>query len=220
MNASQRRAKPRARFAATLARALGVLALLWTACAAADGIARLDQFVNATHTARGEFEQQIRDGNGVLTQRSSGTLMFSRPGKFRWAYVKPYPQLIVGDGTRVWIYDEDLQQVTVRKLGQALGSTPAALLAGSSDALKAFELHDEGTQDGLEWVLAVPRAKDSSFARIRIGFHGADLAAMELHDTFGQTTLLRFSALERNPRLDPAQFTFTPPAGADVIGAP
>lgn len=206
------------RFAIALVRAIGAAALLYAAGATADGIDRLNQFMSGTQTARGHFEQQIYDGNGKLTQQSSGTLTFSRPGKFRWVYVKPYAQLIVGDGTRVWIYDEDLQQVTVRKLDQALGSTPAALLAGSNDAMKAFELKDEGMRDGLEWVLATPRDKESNFARIRMGFKGAGLAAMELSDTFGQTTHLRIVDLERNPKLDSGLFKFTPPPGVDVIG--
>lgn len=206
------------RLAAGLARAIGAAALLYAAGATAGGIDRLNQFMSATQTARGDFEQQIYDGNGKLTQKSNGTLMFSRPGKFRWTYVKPYAQLIVGDGTRVWIYDEDLQQVTVRKLDQALGSTPAALLAGSNDAMKAFDLKDEGVRDGLEWVLATPRDKESNFASIRMGFNGAGLAAMELSDTFGQTTRLRIVDLARNPKLDPGLFKFTPPPGVDVIG--
>lgn len=206
------------RFAVALVRAIGAAALLYAAGATAGGIDRLNQFMSGTQTARGHFEQKIYDGNGKLTQQSGGTLMFSRPGKFRWVYVKPYAQLIVGDGTRVWIYDEDLQQVTVRKLDQALGSTPAALLAGSNDAMKAFELKDEGMRDGLEWVLATPRDKESNFARIRMGFKGTGLAAMELSDTFGQTTHLRIVDLERNPKLDAGLFKFTPPPGVDVIG--
>jgi outer membrane lipoprotein carrier protein len=208
------------RFAIALVRAVGAAALLYATGATAGGIDRLNQFMSGTQTARGHFEQKIYDGNGKLTQQSGGTLMFSRPGKFRWVYVKPYAQLIVGDGTRVWIYDEDLQQVTVRKLDQALGSTPAALLAGSNDAMKAFELKDEGAREGLDWVLATPRDADSSFQRIRMGFSAAGLSAMELTDSFGQTTLLHIVDMQRNPKLDAGLFKFTPPQGADVIGEP
>jgi outer membrane lipoprotein carrier protein len=179
---------------------------------------RLDQFMNGTKTARGEFEQRIVARDGKVLQESQGTLAFSRPGKFRWSYAKPYPQLIVGDGAKVWIYDEDLNQVTVRKLDLALGSTPAALLAGNNEALKAFELKDAGTKDGLEWVEAVPRDRDSNFERIRMGFGPGGLDAMQLTDSFGQTTTLRFTRLERNPQLEPSLFSFTPPKGADVIG--
>ncbi len=128
----------------------------------ASGIERLNQFMTGTLAATGQFEQRIYNRERKLVQESRGSLAFARPGKFRWTYSKPYAQLIVGDGTRVWVYDEDLNQVTVRKLDQALGSTPAALLAGATDALHAFELRDQGTKDGLEWVEAVPREKDAS----------------------------------------------------------
>ncbi|MFO7189148.1 MAG: outer membrane lipoprotein chaperone LolA [Pseudomonadota bacterium] len=196
-----------------------LLALLCFASAAwAGGIERLNQFVNQTRTAQGAFEQRIYDAGGRMIQESSGTLAFARPGKFRWTYEKPYAQLIVGDGARVWIYDEDLAQVTVRKLDQALGSTPAALLAGSNEAMNAFQLQDEGVRDGLEWVLAVPRQQEHKFERIRMGFGKQGLEAMELRDSFGQTTLLRFKRMQRNPQLDPGLFKFTPPADADVIG--
>jgi len=184
----------------------------------ASGVDRLNQFMTSTVTATGEFEQRVFNRDRKLIQQSRGTLAFARPGKFRWTYSKPYPQVIVGDGARVWVYDEDLNQVTVRKLGQALGATPAALLAGSNEALKAFELKDEGTRDGLEWVEAIPRDKESGFERIRLGFGFSGIERMELVDAFGQTTELRFSGLRRNPRLDPALFSFSPPKGADVVG--
>ena len=145
-------------------------------------------------------------------------LAFSRPGKFRWTYVKPYAQLIVGDGSKVWIYDEDLKQVTVKKLDQALGSTPAALLAGNNEAMRAFNLSDQGAKGGLEWLEALPRDKEGNFERIRMGFGSSGLEVMELLDSFGQTTVLKFTSLQRNPRLDPGLFRFSPPKGADVIG--
>ena len=184
----------------------------------ASGIERLNQFMTTTVTATGEFEQRVLNRERKLIQESRGTLAFARPGKFRWTYSKPYPQVIVGDGARVWVYDQDLNQVTVRKIGQALGATPAALLAGSNEALKAFELKDDGTRDGLEWVEAIPRDKESGFERIRLGFGFSGIERMELADAFGQTTELRFSGLQRNPRVDPALFSFTPPKGADVVG--
>jgi outer membrane lipoprotein carrier protein len=184
----------------------------------ASGIDRLNQFMTSTVTATGAFEQRVVNRDRKLVQESRGTLAFARPGKFRWTYSKPYPQVIVGDGARVWVYDEDLNQVTVRKLGQALGATPAALLAGSNEALKAFAFKDEGTRDGLEWVEAIPRDKESGFERIRLGFGFSGIERMELVDAFGQTTELRFSGFQRNPRVDPALFTFTPPKGADVVG--
>jgi len=201
-------------------------ALVLAACAAlasappahASGVARLDQFMNSTRTATGDFEQRIYGRDRRVVQESRGTLAFSRPGRFRWTYLKPYAQLIVGDGSRVWVYDEELNQVTVRKLDVALGATPAALLAGSNEALKAFTLTDQGTKDGLEWVEAVPRDKESNFERIRMGFGFSGLERMELVDSFGQTTELRFSAFQRNAKVEPDLFRFVPPKGADVIG--
>lgn len=195
-----------------------LLAALMPGLACATALERLERFMSQTQSAQGEFEQRIYDRNRRLLQQSSGTLAFLRPGKFRWSYAKPYPQLIVGDGERVWIYDEDLQQVTVRKLDAALGATPAALLAGDNDAMKAFVLREEGSEEGLEWLTATPRNKESNFERIRIGFSAAGLARMELTDAFGQTTDLRFIALDRAPGLDPGLFRFVPPPGADVIG--
>jgi outer membrane lipoprotein carrier protein len=205
--------------AGAFARAAFVLAAFVLALPAhGGGIDRLNQFMSATQSATGEFEQRIYGRDGKVVQASRGTLAFFRPGKFRWAYVKPYPQLIVGDGARVWIYDEDLKQVTVRKLDQALGATPAALLAGANDALKAFVLKDDGAKDGLEWVEAIPREKESNFERIRMGFGFSGLERMDLTDSFGQTTELRFTGFQRNARVDPGLFRFVPPPGADVIG--
>ena len=186
--------------------------------ALAAGIDALRSFIAATASAQGEFKQQVYDRKHKLTQEASGTLAFQRPGKFRWTYAKPYAQLIVGDGAKVWVYDEDLNQVTVRQLDRALGSTPAALLAGSNDFERAFVVSERGQKDGLEWVEAVPREKDSNFETIRMGFGFSGLEIMELADSFGQTTVLKFTALHRNPKLNAALFTFVPPKGADVIG--
>lgn len=186
--------------------------------ALASGLDALRSFIAATASAQGDFQQKVYDRKHKLTQESSGTLAFLRPGKFRWTYAKPYAQLIVGDGARVWVYDADLNQVTVRRLDRALGSTPAALLAGSSDFERAFRLSEQGQKDGLEWVEAVPREKESNFETIRMGFGFSGLEVMELADSFGQTTVLKFTALRRNPKLSTALFTFVPPKGADVIG--
>jgi len=198
--------------------AAGLALALAPHLATASSLERFSEFISGTRTARGEFEQKIFDSNRKLLQSSRGVLAFARPGRFRWTYVKPYSQLIVGDGSRVWIYDEDLKQVTVKKLDLALGSTPAALLAGNNDAMRAFNLSDKGAKDGVEWLEALPRDKEGGFTRIRMGFDASGLRAMELVDSFGQTTVLRFNALERNPTLGPDLFRFSPPKGADVIG--
>jgi outer membrane lipoprotein carrier protein len=197
---------------------LGALLACAVSGAWASSLERFAEFIAKTLTARGEFEQKIFDRNLKLLQESRGALAFSRPGKFRWTYVKPYAQLIVGDGSRVWIYDEDLKQVTVKKLDQALGSTPAALLAGNNEAMRAFRLSDNGAKGGFEWLEALPRDKEGNFERIRMGFGPSGLEVMELVDSLGQTTVLRFESLEHNPKLDPGLFRFSPPRGADVIG--
>ena len=198
--------------------ALLVALMLPAVGAIASGLDALRSFIAATATAQGEFVQKVYDRQHKVTQESSGTLAFSRPGRFRWTYAKPYAQLIVGDGAKVWIYDEDLKQVTVRRLDRALGSTPAALLAGSNEIERAFTLSDQGEKDGLEWVEARPREKESNFETIRMGFGFSGLETMELADSFGQTTVLKFTALRRNPKLNASLFKFVPPKGADVIG--
>jgi outer membrane lipoprotein carrier protein len=190
---------------------------LFSGTTEAAAIERFKTFLRTTLTARADFEQKVYDRNRKLVQDSKGTFIFQRPGKFRWTYQKP-EQLIVGDGERVWIYDKELNQVTVRKLSRALGSTPAALLAGASDVESAFELSDAGQRDGLEWLEAKPKEKEAGFERVRMGFGVSGVQAMELVDHFGQTTSLRFTNLVRNPKVDPAEFRFEPPRGADVLG--
>ena len=179
---------------------------------------RFQTYVRTTQAARADFDQKVYDRAGKLVQESKGNFAFLRPGRFRWTYAKPNPQLIVGDGERVWVYDEDLKQVTVRKLAKALGSTPAALLAGAADIEKAFDLSDAGDKEGLAWVEAKPREKEAGFERVRLGLGTSGVEAMELVDNFGQTTKLRFSSIQRNPKLDGSEFRFTPPKGADVLG--
>jgi outer membrane lipoprotein carrier protein len=179
---------------------------------------RLRAFVRETQTARAQFTQSVIDKNGRATKSANGTFELSRPGKFRWAVEKPYKQLLVGDGQRVWIFDEDLNQVIVRKVGDALGGTPAALLSGNQDVERAFAWTDLPAKDGMEWLGATPLATDAAFTEIRIGFDAKGLAALEIVDAFGQKSLVRFSNVERNPKFTPDLFRFAPPAGADVIG--
>lgn len=192
---------------------------LWFAAtgAHATSIERFQAFLRTTSSAQAGFEQKVFDRNRKLVQSSSGTFAFQRPGKFRWTYAKPNPQLIVGDGEKVWIWDEDLNQVTVKRVARAIGSTPAALLAGAADVAQAFVLEDLGSRDGLEWLEARPRERDAGFERIRLGLGVAGVEAMELYDPFGQTTVLRFTNLTRNPKLEADTFRFTPPKGADVL---
>jgi outer membrane lipoprotein carrier protein len=186
--------------------------------AQAGAVDQLHRFLQETRTLKAEFAQAVIAKNGRKPQQSSGILAISRPGKLRWEIQKPYPQLVVGDGEKIWIHDPELQQVTVRKAGQAIGGSPAALLSGSNELEKNFTLKEAGEAEGLAWVEAIPKATDSGFEKVRLGFAGNDLKVMELQDSFGQTTLIHFSKIERNPALPAATFKFVPPAGVDVVG--
>ena len=195
--------------------AVGALALLCAVPARATGVDQLRSFLTQTTSARGEFVQRVT--RNASTQQSSGQFVFQRPGRFRWSYEKPYEQLIIADGERLTLFDKDLNQATIRKLQVALPSSPASILFGSNDFEREFEVTELGARDGLEWIRARPRAKDTAFDRIEIGFKAGLPASMLLIDNFGQTTTLSFSRLERNPKLEPDAFRFTPPKGADVL---
>ena len=198
---------------------LFLLLAVWMPCTAwaASSIDTLKAMFAQTTTARAHFAQIVLDRNMKMLQQATGTMQFSRPGRFRWEYDRPYEQTIVSDGSKVWLYDKDLNQVTVRRFDRALGSSPAALLAGSDDIEKSYRLTSLGNQDGLDWLEAVPRTQDTAFERVKLGFGKAGLEAMELRDQFGQITVIKFSTIERNPKLSPESFRFTPPKGADVI---
>ena len=182
----------------------------------------LGEFVKATRNGKTTFTQVIVNKAGKISNPASGTFQFQRPGKFRWVYDKPYEQSITGDGEKLWIYDKDLNQVTVRKLGGALGQSPAAILAGSDDLEKNFTLKEAPAKDGLEWLEATPKSKDTTFELVRIGLRrdssGVSLASMELADSFGQTSVLTFGKLERNSLVNADTFRFVAPKGADVFG--
>jgi outer membrane lipoprotein carrier protein len=194
------------------------LAVLASAAVDAASLERLRQFVRDTQTARTPFTQVVTDKSGRVVQTVSGQFDLARPGRFRWSVDKPYKQLLVGDGQKVWVFDPDLNQVIVRNMGEALGASPAALLAGKADVESAFSWKDQPVADGLDWLQATPLAKDSTFSEIRLGFDANGLVALELFDAFGQKSVVRFTAFERNPKLAPDLFKFTPPKGADVIG--
>lgn len=184
----------------------------------ASGLDQLHAFLNDTKTSKGTFKQSVASKTRQAPQNSTGTFAFARPGKFRWTYDKPFEQLIVGDGTRVWVYDRDLNQVVVRKLDVALGATPAALLAGDNALEKNFDLTAGVANDTLEFVDATPKTPESQFTRVRIGFRDNLPRRMELTDTFGQITTLDFTSVERNPTLAGTMFRFDVPQGADVVG--
>lgn len=200
-----------------LKRLLFIPGLLFPFAAAASGIEQFKAFLETTTHARGSFVQSVAGKAGRKPQQSTGFFAISRPGKFRWSYEQPYKQLLVSDGQKLWSYDPDLNQVTVRKLGQALGSSPAALLAG--DALEEnFVLADGDTVDGFEFVEATPKSKEGTFERVRIGFKDKLPRIMEVRDNFGQTTTLLLNQFEVKAVLPAETFRFTPPKGADVVG--
>ena len=208
----------RHRHARHFAFAVALLALSATTAVYAGGLAQLKSFVDGAKTGRTTFRQAVVPKGRDKAQLSSGTFTFARPGRFRWSYEKPYEQLIVGDGAKLWIYDRDLNQVTTHKQDVSLGASPAALLAGDNSLERNFEFVDAGSSDGLEFVDARPRAPESGVEHVRIGFRDNLPRLMELRDTFGNVTTLTFDSFDRNVKLDPAQFVFVPPKGADVVG--
>ena len=205
----------------------GFAIFLVAACAVntgATGLNDLENFVKTAKTGRADFTQVVtappKDGQAARTKTSSGTFEFSRPNRFKFVYKKPFEQSIVADGQTLWLHDVDLNQVTARKQSQALGSTPAALIASAPDlkALQAdFGLADAPDTDGLQWVVATPKAKDSSLQSVRVGFKAGNLAVLEMLDSFGQKSTMGFNAFQTNVAMDAASFQFKPPADADVI---
>ncbi|MDB5818684.1 MAG: outer rane lipoprotein carrier protein LolA [Rhizobacter sp.] len=192
---------------------LGVAAM---SSAHADAVDSLKAFVRDVKSGRSDFTQTVTAPDGIKKKTSSGTFEFARPNRFRFTYVKPFEQVIVADGQKVWIYDPDLNQVSSRKLTQALGATPAALLAGGSME-KDFDLKAMPDRDGLSWAQALPHTKDGAFQSLQVGFDGSKLAAVEIVDSFGQKSLLKFDQLAENAAVPAASFMFKPPAGADVL---
>ncbi len=184
----------------------------------AGALDELNTFANQTKSARATFSQTVVGRNGKVTQKAVGTFAFQRPGRFRFVYEKPYEQTIVGDGKKLWTWDKELNQVTIKPMTDALGATPAALLTGDGSLERNFTLRDLGESEGLQWIEATPKQQEAGFEKVRIGFKGGQPLAMEVRDNFQQTTMLQFSAFERNAKLDPNEFHFTPPKGADVVG--
>ena len=182
----------------------------------ADAVDTLRDFIRDAKTGRAQFTQTVTSPDGAKKKSSSGSFEFLRPNRFRFAYAKPFEQLIVGDGQKVWIFDADLNQASSRKFSSALGATPAALLAGGA-LDKDFDLAALPSRDGLDWAQATPRQKDGAFKSVALGFKGKDLAVLEINDAFGQRSVLQFSQFATGVGLAADAFRFTPPAGADVI---
>jgi len=198
-----------------------VLSLLFgagTAASADTATQRLHAFITEVRTLSANFDQTVFDPNQKEIQSAQGTLYLQRPGRFRWDYTSPNKQLLVGDGKKVWFYDAELEQVTVKNQDAALGGSPAMLLSGDQPLEQSFNVTERGTQDGLDWLELSPKAKDTEFSTVRLGFRADALEAMELTDGFGQTTHLRFTHQQRNPPLNNRLFKFVPPEGVDVMG--
>lgn len=197
----------------------GLLSLsVWSVQAEEDAISRLHQFVSEVSTFQAEFTQTIIDADGNIIEEAGGAFLLSRPGKFRWDYVTPYAQQIVADGQRIWFYDEDLEQITVKNQDEALADTPAGLLSGKSMPEDAYHMTVIDKADDLHWVELTPRDDESNYQRVQLGFDQTGLQQMSMIDAFDQQTILQFTEVKINPTIDASRFKFTPPAGVDVIG--
>jgi outer membrane lipoprotein carrier protein len=200
----------------SLAHLLALAALVLTGLARADAVQTLKDFGREVKSGKAEFTQTVSSPDGQRKKSSSGSFEFQRPNQFRFAYTKPFEQLIVGDGQKVWIYDPDLKQASARRMSAALGATPAALLAGAN-LEKDFELKALPAAQGLDWVQAQPRQADAGLQSLKVGFKGRELAAIEVVDGFGQRSLLQFSAVQTNAPVAAERFRFVLPPGADLI---
>lgn len=180
-------------------------------------IAQLKAILHSSATLSADFRQVSLNKSGKPAQTSYGKFYLSRPGKFRWNYEKPFVQEIVSNGGKVWFYDADLEQVTVKKLDDSLGSTPALLLTGQVNIDEKFKLEEQGGEDGINWIKLSPKDEESGFKYILIGLNDGQLGGMELSDNFGQLTRIYFSGIAVNPTLSDSLFNFKPPKGADVF---
>jgi outer membrane lipoprotein carrier protein len=190
----------------------------------ADGLQSLENFVKSARSGRADFTQVVtapaREGQAGRSKTSSGTFEFQRPNRFRFDYRKPFVQTIVADGQTLWLHDVDLNQVTARKQSQVLGSTPAAIIAAAPDLAslrRDFDLQAQPERDGLQWVQATPKIREGQLTSVKVGFRGDDLAALEILDSFGQLSVMKFDKLQLNAALPPETFQFRPPQGADVV---
>jgi len=185
-----------------------------------DAGAWLQRYLEGFASFQADFRQLSSNSAGDRTTESGGTLYLQKPGRFRWDYRKPDEQLIVSDGEKVWLYDVQLEQVTVKTLDESLSTTPALLLAGKSTITDGFTVTGLGNRDGIDWLQLTPKRSDTDFVEFRLGFASGELKVMELKDKLQQSTRIEFSHVRRNPQLAAGLFTFVPPAGVDVIGAP
>ena len=182
------------------------------------GKARLEAFTEGLETFSASFEQVVYGDNNAAISQSGGTVAIKRPGQFVWDYRAPAKQLIVADGEKLWIYDEDLKQATVKPMDDSLGNAPIVMLTGEAPLDSQFDISELGSSEGIDWLELTPRDEDSEFRSVYLGLNEAGLAAMSLRDSFGQETQIRFENVTRNQAVDDALFSFTPPEGTDVLG--
>jgi outer membrane lipoprotein carrier protein len=188
--------------------------------AAAEGspASDVEKYIAGLASWSADFKQTIADDSGKVLREAAGKLYLQRPGKFRWDYSQPSEQLVLADGKQIWFYDKDLAQANVRDMDATLASTPAVLLSGGGPVSSQFDIKALPPSDGLEWYQLIPKHTDTDFQLVRIGFAKGELASMFLADKLNQVTQLSFTHQSRNAKFAPDLFTFTPPAGVDVIG--
>jgi len=197
-----------------------LLCLLSLQIQASDAIQRLDKFFSEVNSFQGQFVQTVFDENGEVIQQANGDVSLDKPGRFRWQYTKPYPQLILADGEYLWIYDEDLLQASAKPIDTALGNAPIMLLTNVRPLTDDFEIKDANKNDDLNWVELTPLVQDTEFHKIHIGLDEKGVRKMELQDHFSQKTVIEFVDLETNVSFGSDQFTFIAPEGVDVVGYP
>jgi len=187
---------------------------------ASDAIQRLDKFFSEVDSFQGQFIQTVYDENGEVLQEADGDVALNKPGRFRWQYKQPYPQLILADGEYLWIYDEELLQASAKPIDSALGNAPIMLLTNVRPLTDDFEVKDADVKDGLNWVELTPLVQDTEFHKIHIGLDDKGVKKMELQDHFSQKTVIEFANLQTNVSFGPEQFKFIAPEGVDVVGYP
>jgi outer membrane lipoprotein carrier protein len=193
---------------------------LWQRPSHATPASDVEKLLDGVSSWSADFTQTIDDGHGKVVRSAAGKLYLQKPGKFRWDYSQPSQQLILADGKQIWLYDKDLQQANVRDMDVSLASTPAVLLSGGATVSSQFDVTALPRSNGLDWYQLVPKHPDTDFQMVRIGFNKGELASLFLADKLNQVTQLTFSNTQRNVKLIPDLFIFTPPPGVDVIGHP
>jgi len=208
------------RFLLALGALLLVTSITSTPVSASQAKQHLDRFFAEVHSFNGSFVQTVYDENDEVIQDSNGDVALEKPGKFRWHYVEPYPQLILADGDYLWLYDPELLQATAKPIDEALGNAPIMLLTNIRPLEQDFKIVEADSREGLDWVELVPLVQDTEFHRIQIGLNEEGIQKMELHDHFAQKTVIEFTDLKVDVSFPQQHFEFVPPAGVDIVGHP